>query len=86
MSDVDLEKHMEKFHGINCSECDESFPSRQEMIINLWSKHAHKRCPCKKSATLFSTKNEKFDVHLSGIQHNRSEDSESEEDEKYLHN
>ena len=47
-------------------------PSRQEMINHLQSKLVTKRYPCKKCKFVFDTI-EKFNVLLSGLQHNRIE-------------
>ena len=78
---------MKECHDIQCSECDKSFPSRQEIVLHLQAKHTAKSYPCEKCNFVFATKG-KFHIHLSSIQHNISEkqtdseyeDSDSEED------
>ena len=80
------ELHLKSEHSIKDNKIKKIYVKRQEMIIHFQSKHAYKRYPCKNWNFVFDT-NEKFDVHLSGILHNRIEkQNDSEHDDLEIHN
>ena len=95
ISNADMKKHYEKHHQIKYENCEDVFTSEKEHELHLKSDHAikdsKKTYPCEKCNFVFKSI-EKFDIHLSGLQHNRVEkhdDSYSEyeddsDDEEYV--
>ena len=90
-------EHYGKSHQIKCEKCEKILTSEKEQELPLKSNHAiedgEKKYPCEKCNFVFKS-SEKFQTHLSGLQHNRLEkhdDSDSEyeddsDDEDYVDN
>ena len=92
-SNEELTKHIETNHCLKCGECDKVFLSENTLELHTKTNHASKNhqetYPCEKCNFVFES-SERFDKHLSGLQHNKiekydnSDYEDDSDDEEYV--
>ena len=82
----DMTKHIENNHCLECGKCADVFLSENTLELHIKTNHAiinhQKTYPCEKCNFVFKS-SERFDKHISGLQHNKVEkhdDSDYEDD------
>ena len=85
-SNDEMTKHIENNHCLECGKCADVFLSENTLELHIKTNHAiinhQKTYPCEKCNFVFKS-SERFDKHISGLQHNKVEkhdDSDYEDD------
>ena len=69
--------------NLTCPKCNKRFILNEQLELHLTSDHSKKTYPCEKCYFVFHSE-EKFRMHLTGIQHNlAAEDDYQDDDEEY---